>query len=222
MASFPNANALNNPDIASGILQHFQAGQQQRQDMESRNALATYAQNPDDPNAISTLIRADPRLGLQARNQQQKLAADERDEITKLVGGIAKGANSLEEWDAGVDMLVTMGFKDAEQYRGKFSPAAKQAMMAAAGVKPDDPDLVVIDGVAMDKRTGQPVFESPYDRIIPGQGGSFYRVPRMGLGRGGAPAQQPQGVVVPGEEVAGWEDIPVEGGAGQPDPQTFP
>lgn len=47
----------------------------------------------------------------------------------------------------------------------------------------NNPDLVVIDGVAFDKRTGTPKFESPYTRIIPGAEGSFYEQPRIGYGR---------------------------------------
>lgn len=46
------------------------------------------------------------------------------------------------------------------------------------------PDITVIDGVAFDQRTGQPLFESPYERIISGTEGSFYTQPRIGYGRG--------------------------------------
>lgn len=53
-------------------------------------------------------------------------------------------------------------------------------------VDAQDPELVVIDGVAFDKRTGQPKFESPYPRIIAGPDGSFYERPRIGFG--GRPA----------------------------------
>lgn len=49
-------------------------------------------------------------------------------------------------------------------------------------------DTVEIDGVVFDKRTGQPLFESPYSRIIPGQEGSFYEQPRQGIGRNRAPS----------------------------------
>lgn len=99
------------------------------------------------------------------------------------------------------------------------------------------PDVTVIDGVAFDKNTGQPLFESPYDRIIAGPDGSFYRVPRAGYGRNGpAPQQQGQAVTSggpqPGSVVNGyrfrggnpndrtaWE--PVAGGAGSNAGGTF-
>lgn len=77
--------------------------------------------------------------------------------------------------------------------------------MKAEQQKGQEPDVTVIDGVAFDKRTGTPLFESPYDRIIPGPEGSFYRVPRMGLGRVVGGAQQPQQPAQPapqGEDAA--------------------
>lgn len=46
-------------------------------------------------------------------------------------------------------------------------------------------DTVEIDGVVFDKRTGQPLFESPYSKIIAGSEGSFFEQPRLGIGRGG-------------------------------------
>lgn len=59
---------------------------------------------------------------------------------------------------------------------------------------PNKQETVEIDGVVFDKRTGQPLFESPYSRIIPGAEGSFYEQPRQGIGRGrAAPQDQPQG-----------------------------
>lgn len=64
--------------------------------------------------------------------------------------------------------------------------------MKADQAKGQTPDVAVIDGVAFDKRTGQPLFESPYDKIIPGPDGSFYRVPRLGLGRTAQATQAPQ------------------------------
>jgi hypothetical protein len=105
----------------------------------------------------------------------------------------------------------------------------------------NDPELVVIDGVAFDKRTGQPKFESPYTRIIPGPDGSFYEQPRVGYGRStGADAQpsspaQPAAAraPTPGQVVgafrfkggnprdqSAWEPV-AAGGAGS-GPRPFP
>jgi hypothetical protein len=59
---------------------------------------------------------------------------------------------------------------------------------------PDKLDTVEIDGVVFDKRSGQPLFESPYNRVIPGQDGEFFEQPRIGIGRsgGGQRQQSPQ------------------------------
>ena len=52
------------------------------------------------------------------------------------------------------------------------------------------PEVTVIDGIAYDRRTGTPLFESPYPRIIAGQDGAFFEQPRIGLGRTAGPAPQ--------------------------------
>ncbi len=73
----------------------------------------------------------------------------------------------------------------------------QNAATAAAKARYDmgKPDLEVIDGVAIDKRTGKPQFESPYNRVIPGPNGSFFEQPRIGFGAtpapGGAPTAAP-------------------------------
>lgn len=46
-----------------------------------------------------------------------------------------------------------------------------------------------IDGVVFDDATGQPLYESPYDKIISGPDGSFNVQERYGFGRGGGMPQ---------------------------------
>jgi hypothetical protein len=103
------------------------------------------------------------------------------------------GAGGADAWKVIQDRL------GAEMERKKLG--LQERKLAADA---DNPELVVIDGVAFDKRTGQPKFESPYTRIIPGPEGSFYEQPRIGFGRtpgsGAAPpptsaAQPPQAAV---------------------------
>lgn len=50
-----------------------------------------------------------------------------------LVGEAALWADTPEKWDQSIDYLVEAGHPDLAQYRGKFSPAARQAAIAAAG-----------------------------------------------------------------------------------------
>lgn len=60
-----------------------QMGQQIRQRQEERQrdeALATYAANPDAPEAVNALLKVDPRLALQVRGQQQQQIAQEQEQ----------------------------------------------------------------------------------------------------------------------------------------------
>jgi hypothetical protein len=68
----------------------------------------------------------------------------------------------------------------------RYDPSGKE--IARGGSKRE---TVEIDGVVFDKNTGEPLFESPYDKIVPGAEGSFYTQRRLGIGkRGGQGASQ--------------------------------
>lgn len=51
-----------------------------QKERETDQALGAYATNPDDPNALNALIQADPRLGMQARGQQQQQARAQQEQ----------------------------------------------------------------------------------------------------------------------------------------------
>lgn len=195
IAAFPNAG-----EAFQKGLEH---GREQRKQAMTENALAAYATNPDDPRAVNALIAADPRLGIQVKAQQvaqaqaaQEKQAAEQQKRVELIGRVALAAHDPESWDKMVD-YITPAFPDAAQYKGKYDPAMRSALIARAGLKDEGekPDLVVIDGVAIDKRTGQPLFESPYPRIVSGPGG-IYEQPRIGIGRGGTGTAKAGKVVV--------------------------
>lgn len=58
------------PDIGQAVQQGIQMGAQMRRQQTVGNALAAYAKNPDDPTAVNALIQAEPRLGMQIKQQQ--------------------------------------------------------------------------------------------------------------------------------------------------------
>jgi hypothetical protein len=97
-----------------------------------------------------------------AQRQQaaQKAQREQQEQQLKIVGGLAKGARTPEQWDAAVDQLVGMGMADAEQFRGKFSPEARLSIMNAAGIKDDE-------GPAMQQN-----YEF-IERVAPGQGKAY-------------------------------------------------
>lgn len=62
-----NWNALNVPDIGGTFMNAFQRGSEMRRQKETRNALGTLVQNPNDPTAMANLAKYDPATALQAK-----------------------------------------------------------------------------------------------------------------------------------------------------------
>lgn len=90
-----------------------------------------------------------------------------------------EGRNALAEWIANPEDM------------SKWMIGAKADPDAALGLRktlkeinaPAKRETVEIDGVVFDKNTGEPLFESPYNRIISGPNGEFLEQPRIGIGR---------------------------------------
>ena len=142
----PNYNMLfQAPNAGAAFADAFQQGLQKRREDSARNALAALVQNPNDPQALSTLARVDPERALTFRQQQLKYGSDQHDEWAKVVGNAAKMATTPEQWDAIVDQFVANGHPEAAQLKGKFSPALRAAFMAQGGVSddtPQDPSMI--------------------------------------------------------------------------------
>ena len=206
----------------------LEQGRQRRNELMTQEAMRAYATNPDDPQALNGLLQADPRLGLQLRQQQVTSQREQQSQLTKMIGGLAKQATTPQAWDAAVDQLVQMGVPNAEKYRGQFSPETRAAIMTAAGIKDDGQEEYTLAPGATRMRGGQVVASSPYrPQIItdPTTGQTFEYAPQGG---GARPANVPQpGQVEDGyrfrggnpADPASWEPIggaPSQGGA------TFP
>lgn len=211
------------PNIGQQFQQAYEAGTQRRRQEELRSALQGVATRPDDPNAVHALIQADPIQGMQYRQQQaqtQQAATERQREQIRLGARIVRQINPRDEatWQQALQIARQAGV-DLSQVPQNFDPNyVQQLIQAGQALEPQGQQgrPIVIDGVAMDPATGQALFESPYDRIIPGQGGGFYRVPRLGIGRGGQPQPQP-GTVVQGQGgqlPPGW--TPIEDDEGGP------
>jgi hypothetical protein len=85
------------PDAGTAFSQGMEQGREHRRQTQANNALAAYAQNPDDPNAAHSLLAVDPRLGMQVMQEQrerqqhselqqirQRAASGDHDAITEL------------------------------------------------------------------------------------------------------------------------------------------
>ncbi len=65
-------------DISGAFQAGAQAGRQRRVEQETDNALRAFAQNPDDTNAVNALLRFNPQMGMQLREQQQTRQRQQR------------------------------------------------------------------------------------------------------------------------------------------------
>jgi hypothetical protein len=134
------------PDIGGTFLKSFQQGQEQGRETASRNALATFASNPDDPQAMNALL---PHLKpeqmfsvVQGRQKAQAEAAEaakkQREATAKYVANAAFDIVTLPEaqraaaWDAYIDQGAAQ-HPDLVQYKGQYTPQALQALVAEAG-----------------------------------------------------------------------------------------
>lgn len=157
----------------------------------------------------------------QARNQAFSNYLDDPEGTIRALFAAGDPEAALELMKAGQGEGFTLS-----EGQGRYD---SRGNLIAQG--PNKQETVEIDGVVFDKRTGQPLFESPYSRIIPGAEGSFYEQPRQGIGRGRAPPQGDSDLRAQAEEAIRMGADPAEvnrrlqemlGGATASPSPTFP
>lgn len=116
----------------------FNQGQDRRREADQQNALGAYARNPNDPDVVNALSGVDPSLAIKIRQQQEQASSAKHEKDTGVIATLARDAKDPESFDAAVDQVVAMGYPEAAQFKGKFSPALRSALMAAGGIKDDD------------------------------------------------------------------------------------
>jgi len=134
-------------------------------------AMRGYAMNPDDPGAVNALAQADPAMAIQVRQQQataqqaqQRAQQEKQQRDTAVIAALARDAKDPESFDAAVDQVIAMGYPDAAQFRGQFSPALRSALMAAGGIKEDTPEPTTFqrDAMAAGIQPGTPEFAAAF------------------------------------------------------------
>lgn len=77
------------PDVGGMFSQGFQVGQEKARQLKTNNALAAFAKNPQDSMAVNSLLEADPRMGMQAMEQQraQQKEREVQDLMQRAAGG---------------------------------------------------------------------------------------------------------------------------------------
>jgi hypothetical protein len=134
------AGILQPIDYVGRVQQGFALGQQQRKEAEMDKALQALAANPQDPQALQSVIRYNPQLGMQIRNQQAAAQEKRAAELAKVFGHAARAAKTPQQWDAIAGYLAQNGVPGAQNVVGKFSPEMRLAYMAQAGLEDDAQD----------------------------------------------------------------------------------
>jgi hypothetical protein len=87
----------------NAFLQAYEGGRERRRESETQNALAKYAQNPDDPSAMEGLARFNPQMAIQLQQQRKQEA---------MRGLEAHRENII----AGAKIFRQLGVKDQQTY----------------------------------------------------------------------------------------------------------
>jgi hypothetical protein len=218
----------NAPDAGQAFTVGLQQGQHQRREMQTQNALAAYAQNPDDPNAVHSLLAVDPRLGMQLMQDQrerqqhnellqirQRAASGDHEAVTELF------ARDPESWGR-LDTRTREQVKQATSFMGnavlaisRIPPEQRPQAWAhyvqqaeASGLdipthyeqySPDAMNAAAAEAGTMEKVIKQ--FEPDYRAIVPG--GELRNVNPLANGAGMGQAL-PQGGPQPGHVEDGY------------------
>ncbi len=85
---------MNPAAIGQQVQQSFQAGQQMRGQLETRNALSTLSTDPANEDAMRNLTFYNPQLGMQVQSQNEQRAAREQEAQANRLAGLAAQGNS--------------------------------------------------------------------------------------------------------------------------------
>lgn len=123
-------------DIGMNALVSFDQGRQMRRENDTRNALATLAQNPDDPNAYKALAQAAPELALKYRGQMaDQQAAQQKQQQTQMVqlGRLLDYAKDEQTYQQARQAAQQIGI-DISRAPANFDPAwvQQQRMVLSA------------------------------------------------------------------------------------------
>lgn len=96
----------------------------------SGNALSQPA--PPSPPPAPVRAAANPQAA--AAPDPQPDTPDTQQEWAQYLGKLAEWADTPEKWDQAADYFVGLGHQGAAQFKGKFSPQARQQLMSQAGL----------------------------------------------------------------------------------------
>lgn len=154
------------PDVGGNALAAFHQARAEKKQEDAQKAFATFATNPEDPNALNALAQFDPKFVVERKQSMVSEKQKAMIEGAKVLGEAAMAADTPEKWDAAVDYLSQYYPKIAE-YKGKFSPQLREATIASAGqmkayIEQGKPVTVGPGAHLVDPATGKPKFSAPF------------------------------------------------------------
>lgn len=166
--------------IGQNALLGFQQGRQMRQENDTRNALSTLAQNPNDPNAYQTLAKANPELAIQYRGQMgQQQAAQQKQEQTQMVqlGRLLDYAKDEQTYQQARQAAQQIGI-DVSKAPANFNPAwvQQQRMVLSAFEKDGGQQISGLKREFIDAgyQDGSPELAQAMYKALSGKYGSEY------------------------------------------------
>jgi hypothetical protein len=116
----------------------MQAGQQQRREMATDNALRALIANPNDANVVNDLARVDPRMAYQIQGQQaqsQRAAAEQQ----ARMGAVRGDPQALEELAGfNIEDYLKLDKRSQEEYKQGIDTIGQLAMLADTPEEWDD------------------------------------------------------------------------------------
>jgi hypothetical protein len=143
-------------------------GQQARASQEERalkEAVGAYATNPNDPNALAGVMKADPRLGMQFQQRQQEQAAKQQEAQRQRVQEVARlfdGINDEQTYQQRISLAQRMGV-DTAGVPANYDPAWVQEnalIMRLAADKPEALSTIGKEAVDAGYQPGSPEYAS--------------------------------------------------------------
>ena len=145
----------------------------------------------DYMSGINDAFAQNERLGRSSMFAGKKKKAKIGDILGSVIGHIGDNLSGNNAYAQSVKSRA-----DAEAAKADYERKLKDAQdwwykQQEHEVKNKSPDTIEVDGIVLNKKTMQPVWESPYPKVIPGPDGSFYEIPRKGLGSAQPPGLPP-------------------------------
>ncbi len=165
------------PNVGQETLRGLMAGQQQGREMQVDRALQAYAQNPDAPEGLAALMRADPRTAIQVQQFQRQRRKDEQTEAAaaenkrrELILTGAKIIRSVKpQDDAAWQQVRTMGQQygiPMESVPERFDPNyVNQVIAMADALDPQSSQQlmnVAPGGSVFDPKARAPIYQAPF------------------------------------------------------------